>query len=84
MHTQAKEGGGIIKDEDTVDQDSGSNVIHAKKLSFFHKAKKALASVPILYMSKVLVAMGMCVGAVTLWKGVAMWSSVEGLRGECE
>ncbi|KAL4574718.1 hypothetical protein LXL04_021554 [Taraxacum kok-saghyz] len=69
---QAKEGGGIIKDEDTVDQDSGSNVIHAKKSSFFHKAKKALASIPVLYMSKVLVAMGMCVGAVTLWKGVAM------------
>lgn len=51
-----------------MDQDSGSNVIQAKESSFYSKAKTSLASIPVLYMPKVLVVMGLCAGGVALWK----------------
>ncbi|XP_023754934.1 protein NTM1-like 9 [Lactuca sativa] len=66
--TEAKEPAEISTDEKSVDQDSGSNVIQAKESSFYSKAKTSLASIPVLYMPKVLVVMGLCAGGVALWK----------------
>ncbi|XP_071732572.1 NAC domain-containing protein 91-like [Rutidosis leptorrhynchoides] len=48
-----------------VVQDSGSNVVHARKTSLFTRVKKALNSIPIA-----LVVTGVCAGAVAIWKGI--------------
>ncbi|KAI3735484.1 hypothetical protein L6452_14983 [Arctium lappa] len=67
--TEVKEGTEILKDDETVDQDSSSNVIQVRKPSLFSRAKAVLTSVPeVLRMPKVVVVVGLCAGMVTLWK----------------
>ncbi|KAI3517784.1 hypothetical protein L1887_17003 [Cichorium endivia] len=71
--TEAKEETEILTDEKTMDRDSGSDVIQANEPSFFSRAKMALASIPaVLYRPKVVVVIGMCAGAIALWKGLAI------------
>ncbi|XP_024991672.1 uncharacterized protein LOC112525681 [Cynara cardunculus var. scolymus] len=71
--TEAKEGTEILTDDETVDQDSSSNVIQAKKPSLFSRFKAALTSIPeVLHMPKVLIVVGLCAGVVALRKHVSV------------